>query len=144
MRHYKTACNHLETFLEKTRRKGLLLAGYTSAVHDDYVSHLRTVCGLSANGVYILLKDLKTFLRHTQDERGLALGLELKRLEVKYKYQAKTYLTGADLAALVAVKLPKTLELARDVFFILLLHGPALLRRGGAARRQSALAGRKW
>lgn len=116
LRHYKTACNHLEAFLEKTRRKGLLLAGYTSAVHDDYVSHLRTVCGLSANGVYTLLKDLKTFLRHAQDERGLTLGLELKRLEVKYTDQAKTYLTGADLAALVAVKLSKTLEPARDVF----------------------------
>ena len=50
LRHYKTASNHLETFLEKTRRKGLLLGGYTSAVHDDYVSYLRTVCGLSANG----------------------------------------------------------------------------------------------
>lgn len=116
LRHYKTACNHLEAFLEKTRRKELLLAGYTSAVHDDYVSHLRTGCGLSANGVYTLLKDLKTFLRHAQDERGLTLGLELKRLEVRYTDQAKTYLTAPDLAALVAVKLSKTLEPARDVF----------------------------
>ncbi|GAA4368966.1 site-specific integrase [Hymenobacter saemangeumensis] len=116
LRHYKTACNHLAAFLEKSRRKGLTLADYTSAIHDDFVSHLRTGCGLSANGVYTIVKDLKTFLRHAQDERGLTLGMELKRLEVRYTDQAKTYLTGADLAALVAVKLPKTLEPARDVF----------------------------
>ncbi|SDY30521.1 site-specific integrase [Hymenobacter psychrophilus] len=116
LRHYKTAYNHLTAFLEKTRRKGLLLAGYTPAVHDDFVRYLRTTCGLSANGAYTMLKDLKTFLRHAQDERGLTLGLELTRLEVRYTEQAKAYLTGADLAALVAVSLPKTLEPARDVF----------------------------
>jgi integrase len=87
------------------------------AVHDEFVSYLRAGCGLSANGVYSVLKDLKTFLRHAQDERGLTLGLELKRFEVRYTDQAKTYLTGSDLAALVAVKLPKTLEPARDVFW---------------------------
>lgn len=116
LRHYKTAYNHLEAFLEKTRRKGLLLADYTPAIHDDFVRYLRATCGLSANGAFTMLKDLKTFLRHAQDERGLPLGLELKRLEVRYTEQTKTYLTGADLAALVAVELSKTLAPARDVF----------------------------
>ncbi|QJX47852.1 site-specific integrase [Hymenobacter taeanensis] len=115
LRHYKTAENHLTAFLAKTRRKALVLADYTLAVHDEFVGYLRA-CGLSANGVYTVLKDLKTFLRHAQDERELRLGLDLKRLEVRYTDQAKTYLTGADLAALVAAKLPATLEPARDVF----------------------------
>ena len=92
-----------------------MLAGYDAAVHDAFVGYLRQV-GLSTNGAFSVLKDLKTFLRHAQDERQQQLGLDLKRLEVRYLEQAKTYLTGADLAALVAVKLPSTLEPARDVF----------------------------
>jgi site-specific recombinase XerD len=115
LRHYGTARNHLAAFLEKTRRKGLVLANYDAAVHDAFVGYLRQV-GLSTNGAFSVLKDLKTFLRHAQDERQQQLGLDLKRLEVRYTEQAKTYLTGADLAALVAVQLPKTLEPARDVF----------------------------
>ena len=118
LRHYKTACNHLATFLEKSRRKDLVLSDYSSAGHDEFVSCLRVGRGLSANGVYSVVKDLKTFLRHVQDERELALGLDLKRFEVRYTEQVRPYLTGADLAALVAMRLPKTLEPARDVFLL--------------------------
>jgi len=116
VRHYKTACNHLAAFLDKTRRGGLAVGEYDSALHDEFVGYLRAACGLSDNGIYSVLKDLKTFLRHAQDERGTTLGLELKRVEVRYTDQVKAYLTGADLARLVEVKLPKTLEPARDVF----------------------------
>jgi site-specific recombinase XerD len=115
LRHYGTARNHLAAFLEKTRRKGLVLANYDAAVHDAFVGYLRQV-GLSTNGAFSILKDLKTFLRHAQDERQQQLGFDLKKLEVRYTERAKTYLTGADLTALVAVQLPKTLEPARDVF----------------------------
>lgn len=81
-----------------------------------------------------MVKDLKTFLRHAQDERQQTLGLDLKPVEVRYADQAKTYLTGADLAALAAVKLSATLKPTRDVFLfccytglrysdVLALHG---------------------
>lgn len=116
LRHYNTARNHLAAFLAAGRRKKIGVGEYDGAAHDDFVKYLRTTCGLGANGIYSLVKDLKTFLRHAQDERQQALGLDLKRVEVRYVDQAKTYLTAADLAALVAVKLPKTLAPARDVF----------------------------
>ncbi|GAB3841653.1 site-specific integrase [Hymenobacter jeollabukensis] len=116
LRHYGTARNHLAAFLASGKRKKVSVADYDGAVHDEFVKYLRTTCGLSANGIYTVLKDVKTFLRHAQDERKQKLGLELKRVEVRYADQAKTYLTGADLAALAAVKLPKTLEPTRDVF----------------------------
>ena len=76
--HHKTACNHPETFLEKTRRKGLLLAGDTSAMPNDYAGHLQAGCSSLANEVYTLLKDLKAFLWHAQGKHGL----ELKSLGV--------------------------------------------------------------
>lgn len=116
VRHYNTARNHLATFLTSKRRKKISMAEYDGATHDDFVKYLRTTCGLGANGIYSIVKDLKTFLRHSQDERQQTLGLELKHVEVRYTDQAKTYLTGADIAALVAVKLPATLAPARDVF----------------------------
>ncbi|AII50806.1 site-specific integrase [Hymenobacter sp. APR13] len=116
LRHYGTARNHLAAFLATGRRRKISVADYDGAVHDDFVKYLRTTCGLGPNGIYTVLKDVKTFLRHTQDERQQKLGLELKRVEVRYADQAKTYLTGADLAALSAVQLPQTLEPARDVF----------------------------
>ncbi|GAA4382015.1 tyrosine-type recombinase/integrase [Hymenobacter koreensis] len=116
LRHYGTARNHLAAFLSSGRRKKISVAEYDGATHDEFVKYLRTTCGLGANGIYTVLKDVKTFLRHAQDERKQNLGLELKRVEVRYADQAKTYLTGADLTALAAVKLPKTLEPARDVF----------------------------
>jgi integrase/recombinase XerD len=116
LRHYGTARNHLATFLASGRRKKIGVANYDGATHDDFVKYLRTSCGLGANGIYSVLKDVKTFLRHAQDERQQKLGLELKRVEVRYADQAKTYLSGADLAALAVVKLSATLEPARDVF----------------------------
>ncbi|SHL94478.1 Site-specific recombinase XerD [Hymenobacter psychrotolerans DSM 18569] len=114
LRHYGTARNHLAAFLATGRRRKISVADYDGDVHDDFVKYLRTTCGLGANGIYTVLKDVKTFLRHAQDERQQKL--ELKRVEVRYADQAKTYLTGADLAALAAVQLPQTLEPARDVF----------------------------
>ena len=116
LRHYNTARNHLAAFLATGRRKKISVAEYDGATHDDFVKYLRNSCGLGANGIYSIVKDLKTFLRHTQDERQQTLGLDLKRVEVRYTDQAKTYLTGADLAALVAVRLSATLAPARDVF----------------------------
>jgi len=116
VRHYNTARNHLATFLATKRRKKISVTDYDGAMHDDFVKYLRHTCGLGVNGIYTVVKDLKTFLRYAQDERQQTLGLELKRVEVRYTDQAKTYLTGGDLAALVAVKLPATLEPARDVF----------------------------
>jgi len=116
LRHYGTARNHLAIFLASGRRKKITVADYDGATHDDFVKYLRASCGLGANGIYSVVKDLKTFLRHVQDERQQMLGLELKRVEVRYVDQAKTYLSGADLAALAAVKLSATLEPARDVF----------------------------
>ncbi len=116
LRHYGTARNHLATFLASGRRKKINVANYDGATHDDFVKYLRTSCGLGANGIYSVVKDLKTFLRYAQDERQQTLGLELKQVEVRYADQAKTYLSGADLAALAAVKLSATLEPARDVF----------------------------
>ena len=116
LRHYGTARNHLTAFLALGRRQKISVADYDGATHDDFVKYLRTSCGLGVNGIYTVLKDIKTFLRHVQDERKQTLGLELKRVEVRYADRAKTYLTGADLAALAAAKLPPTLVPARDVF----------------------------
>ena len=116
LRQYCKAHNHLSTFLASGQRKKKNVANYDEATHDDFVKYLRTSCGLGANGIYQVVKDLKTFLRYAQDERQQTLGLELKRVEVRYADQAKTYLSGADLAALTAVKLLATLEPARNMF----------------------------
>jgi integrase/recombinase XerD len=60
LRHYGTARNHLATFLASGRRKKINVANYDGATHDDFVKYLRTSCGLGANGIYSVVKDLKT------------------------------------------------------------------------------------
>ncbi|WP_191906503.1 site-specific integrase [Hymenobacter baengnokdamensis] len=115
LRHYNTARNWLAKF-EKHLKQQLEPATYTLPVHDQFVHFLRVKHGMGANGLFSILKDLKKFLRHLQQDRGLALGLDLGRMEVRWSDVPKTYLTAANLAALARAVLPSNLVPVRDVF----------------------------
>ncbi|UOQ81018.1 site-specific integrase [Hymenobacter sp. 5414T-23] len=89
---------------------------YDLARHDALLGYLREVRKLAPNTMYTAVKDLKSFLRFLRDERGLAVGIELRKLVAKPADSPKLYLTAADLEALATVVLPANLVATRDVF----------------------------
>lgn len=116
LRHYGTARNWLQRFEEDRNKKTVYLADYTLAYHDAFIHFLRLKHGLGPNGIFTILKDVKTFLRHLQRERGLPLGLDLDRMQVRWTEAPKHFLSAADLNALAAATIPDTLVPVRDVF----------------------------
>ncbi|WBO84502.1 site-specific integrase [Hymenobacter yonginensis] len=91
-------------------------ASYNLAQHDALLGYLREVRKLAPNTLYTAVKDLKSFLRFLRDERGVAVGIELRKLVAKPADSPKLYLSAADLQALGAAMLPANLVATRDVF----------------------------
>ncbi|MFD2787359.1 tyrosine-type recombinase/integrase [Hymenobacter rubripertinctus] len=89
---------------------------YDLARHDALLSYLREVRALAPNSIYTAVKDLKSFLRFLRDERGVAVGIELRKLVAKPADTPKLYLSAADLEALASAMLPANLVATRDVF----------------------------
>ena len=89
---------------------------YNLARHDALLGYLREVRKLAPNTMYTAVKDLKSFLRFLRDERGVAVGIELRKLVAKPADTPKMYLSAADLQAMASVMLPAHLASTRDVF----------------------------
>ncbi|WP_019948787.1 tyrosine-type recombinase/integrase [Hymenobacter aerophilus] len=89
---------------------------YDLARHDELLGYLREVRKLAPNTMYTAIKDLKSFLRFLRDERGVAVGIELRKLVAKPADTPKLYLSAADLQALASAMLPANLVPTRDVF----------------------------
>ncbi|GGG35364.1 site-specific integrase [Hymenobacter glacieicola] len=116
LRHYGTARNWLQKFEQHRSKKAFYLADYTLTRHDELIHFLRLTHGLGPNGIFSILKDVKKFLRHLQQERGLELALDLSRMQVRWTEAPKHFLSAADLMALATTIVPDTLLPVRDVF----------------------------
>ena len=89
---------------------------YDLARHDELLGYLRQVRKLAPNTMYTAVKDLKSFLRFLRDERGVAVGIDLRKLVAKPADTPKLYLSADDLQALAGAMLPANLVPTRDVF----------------------------
>ena len=111
----RNTLTHLTEF-EAARRRKIMLADYTGAMHDKFLGHLRQVRKLAPNTVAKSVKHLKAFLRHLRDDRQLALAIELRQVKVHWAEVEKMYLTAAELALLETVELSESLVATRDAF----------------------------
>jgi integrase/recombinase XerD len=89
---------------------------YSLELHDRLMVYLRTVRKLAASSVATALKDLKAFLCWLRDERGVVLGLEVRKITIKAFEVPKLYLSVQDLAQLETAMLPANLVPTRDIF----------------------------
>ncbi|MDO7848714.1 site-specific integrase [Hymenobacter sp. M29] len=89
---------------------------YNMALHDRLMVYLREERKLAPNSVATAIKDLKTFLRWLQDERGVAVGIEISKLVIKSFDTPKLYLTAAELDRIATTMLPANLVPTRDIF----------------------------
>ena len=88
---------------------------YNLEQHDRLLVYLREERKLAPNTVYTAIRDLKSFLRWLR-ERGVPVGLELRKLVTKPFDAPKVYLSAGDLEQLAAAMLPANLAATRDVF----------------------------
>ena len=56
-------------------------------LHDRLMVYLREERKLGPNSVATALKDLKPFLRWLRDERGVTLGLEIRKITIKKLFE---------------------------------------------------------
>ena len=89
---------------------------YNLELHDRLLVYLRETRKLAPNSVATAIKDLKTFLRWLRDERGVAVGLDIKKLVIKSFDAPKLYLSAEDLNKLAGAMLPANLVPTRDIF----------------------------
>lgn len=89
---------------------------YNLELHDRLLVYLRDTRKLAPNSVATAIKDLKTFLRWLRDERGVSVGLDIKKLVIKSFDAPKLYLSADDLNTLAAAMLPANLVPTRDIF----------------------------
>lgn len=114
--HYKTVRNTLNRFLVQAGQPELPVSQWDMAWHQQFVGYLREVQELADNAVFSTIKDLKSFLRHLQNERGETLALDLAKVQLRYSDPVKVHLRAEDLAALDAAMLPSWMVSVRDVF----------------------------
>ena len=88
---------------------------YDLAAHDRVLSFLRFDRNLALNTVAAYVRGFKTFLRWCRDERGLAVPIELRKLQGKHTDTVKMWLTAGELVALAGALLPAHLVPVRDV-----------------------------
>ncbi|NML65936.1 tyrosine-type recombinase/integrase [Hymenobacter sp. RP-2-7] len=88
---------------------------YEVATHDRLLAYLRFERKLAENTVATLVRNVKVFLRWCREERGMAVPVELRKLQGKAVDVVKMWLTAADLDALAATVLPDYLVKVRDV-----------------------------
>jgi integrase len=89
---------------------------YNLELHDRLMVYLREVRKLALSSVATALKDLKSFLRWLRDERGVTLGLEIRKISIKAFDVPKLYLAADDLRKLETAMLPANLVPTRDIF----------------------------
>ncbi|MBD2768482.1 tyrosine-type recombinase/integrase [Hymenobacter sp. BT664] len=88
---------------------------YDLATHDRLLTYLRFDRNLAQNTVASVVRGLKVLLRWCREERGLAVGVELRKLQGRHADVVKMWLSADDLKALATVMLPEYLGRVRDV-----------------------------
>jgi integrase/recombinase XerD len=115
LRHNLVTRNWMAGF-EKWSGQLLDPTTYSMELHDRVMLYLREERRLAPNSVATAIKDLKTFLRWLRDERGVAVGLDISKLQIKSFDAPKLYLSADDLTKLASAMLPANLVPTRDVF----------------------------
>ncbi|MCA8831942.1 site-specific integrase [Hymenobacter pini] len=100
---------------EQDRGELLNPCTYDLATHDRVLGYLRFQRNLAQNTVASFVRGLKVFLRWCREERGLAVGVELRKLQGRHADVLKMWLTADNLTALAAAELPEYLTRVRDV-----------------------------
>ncbi|GAA3962399.1 site-specific integrase [Hymenobacter antarcticus] len=115
LRHHLVTRNWMVCF---EKWAGVLLdpTTYNLELHDRLMVYLREERKLGPNSVATALKDLKAFLRWLRDERGVVLGLEIRKITIKGFDVPKLYLNAADLEKLEQAMMPANLVPTRDIF----------------------------
>jgi site-specific recombinase XerD len=115
VKSYTSTLNGLAEWAEG-RRGTLALAGFDMAAYEELLGWLRSVRALEKNSVAAFVKRLKSFLVWAQENRGLALGLEVKKLKVEWQEVDKCWLSAAELDLVARAMLPEQLGRVRDAF----------------------------
>ena len=86
LRHHLVTRNWMVGF---EKWAGVLLDPTTCnlELHDRLMAYLREERKLGPNSVATALKDLKAFLRWLRDERGVMLGLEIRKITIKKLFE---------------------------------------------------------
>ena len=115
LRHHLVTRNWMVGF---EKWAGVLLdpTTYNLELHDRLMVYLREERKLALSSVATALKDLKSFLRWLRDERGVTLGLEIRKISIKAFDVPKLYLAADDLQKLETAMLPANLVPTRDIF----------------------------
>ncbi|WP_216688825.1 hypothetical protein [Hymenobacter siberiensis] len=115
LRHHLVTRNWMVGF---EKWAGVLLdpTTYSLELHDRLMVYLREERKLGPNSVATALKDLKAFLRWLRDERGVTLGLEIRKITIKGFDVPKLYLSAEDLGRMETAMLPANLVPTRDIF----------------------------
>ncbi|MDJ0367314.1 site-specific integrase [Hymenobacter sp. H14-R3] len=88
---------------------------YDLATHDRVLHFLRFDRNLAQNTIASVVRGLKVLLRWCREERGMAVPVELRKLQGKHADILKMWLTAEDLTALATAVLPSHLVRVRDV-----------------------------
>ena len=115
VKSYTSTLNGLAEWVEG-RGGALALANFDLTAYEDLLGWLRSVRELEKNSVAAFVKRVKSFLAWARETRGLALGLEPKKLKVEWQEVEKCWLTAAELDLVARALLPEQLGRVRDAF----------------------------